>query len=121
MAGTGLSETPKEYRRRLTEEGDTQIDAWAAELMRDVAKRLGPIKVIADLRKSARLTDPEIERAFALGDGPPATAGRDRKGRLVIPAVALYAVVPGIRATTEDGRDRLIDYLVANFDEVVYV
>jgi hypothetical protein len=121
VAGTGLAETPKEYRRRLNEQSDAQIDAWASELMRDVAKEHGPIKVLEDLRKSTKLTDSEIERAFALGDGPPAIAGRDRKGRLMIPAVALYAVVPGIRVTKEDGRNRLIDYLVANFGEVVYV
>ena len=41
MAATGLSADPEEYRRRLAEQSDEQIDAWAAELMRDVAKRRG--------------------------------------------------------------------------------
>jgi hypothetical protein len=58
---------------------------------------------------------------FASGDGPLATVGRDAQGRQMIPAVALYAVVPGIRAQTADGRERLIDYLVENFHELVYV
>jgi hypothetical protein len=39
----------------------------------------------------------------------------------MIPAVALFALVPGIRAEAADGRDRLIEYLVANFGELVYV
>jgi hypothetical protein len=39
----------------------------------------------------------------------------------MMPAVALYALVPGIRAQTRDGRERLIAYLVENFDELVYV
>ena len=36
MAATGLSADPKEYRARLADQSDDQIDAWAAELMRDV-------------------------------------------------------------------------------------
>jgi hypothetical protein len=121
VAGTGLSSDPKEYAGRLAEQSDDQIDAWASELMRDVAKRRGPLRVLADLRAAARLTDVDIERAFASGGGPPAIAGRDRQGRLLIPAVALFAIVPGIRAIRRDGRSRLIAYLVANFDELVYV
>ena len=36
---------------RLADQSDEQIDAWAAELMRDVAKRRGPLRVLADLRR----------------------------------------------------------------------
>ena len=39
----------------------------------------------------------------------------------MVPAITLYALVPGIRSQVADGRDRLIEYLVANFDELVYV
>ena len=121
MAGTGLSADPKEYRRRLAEEPDGQIDAWVAELMRDVAKRRGVLRVLSDFRKAARLDDRGIERVFASGDGPTAAIGHDAQGRQLIPAIALYALVPGIRAQAKDGRERLIEYLVVNFDEVVYV
>jgi hypothetical protein len=121
VAETGLSADPKEYRRRLAEQSDEQIDAWAAELMRDVAKRRGVIRVLADFRKAAKLSDGDIERVFASGDGPSAVVGRDAEGRQMIPAIALYALVPGIRAQAPDGRRRLIDYLVENFDELVYV
>ena len=41
VAATGLSADPKEYRARLAEQADEQIDAWAAELMRDVVIRRG--------------------------------------------------------------------------------
>ena len=121
MAATGLSADPKEYRARLVEQDDAQIDVWAAEMMRDVAKRRGVIRVLADVRQSTGLTDRDIERAFASGGGAPAIAGRDAKGRLMIPAIALFHLVPGIRAVDPKGRDRLIDYLVENFDELVYV
>ena len=121
MATTGLSADPKEYRSRLKEQSDDQIDAWAAELMRDVAIRRGVIRVIDDFRKAARLGEPEFERVFASGGGPPAAVGRDSRGRLMVPAITLFALVPGIRSQVADGRARLIEYLVANFAELVYV
>jgi hypothetical protein len=121
VAATGLSADPEEYRTRLAEQSDEQIDTWAAELMRDVAKRRGVIRVLSDLRTAARLSESDIERVFASGNGPMASVGRDAQGRQMIPAVALYPLVPGIRAETGDGRQRLIDYLVENFHELVYV
>ena len=121
MAATGLSANPKEYRARLADQADGQIDAWASELMRDVVKRRGIVKVVADFRRSAKLTEAEFERVFASGGGPPTSLGRDRNGNLVVPAVALHALVPGLRARVDDSRGRLIDYLVANFAELVYV
>jgi hypothetical protein len=121
VAGTGLSADPTEYRRRLADEPDGQIDAWVSELMRDVAKRRGVLRVLSDFRKAARLDDQGIERVFASGDGPIATIGRDAQGRQLIPAIALYALVPGIRLQASNGREALIEYLVINFDEVVYV
>jgi hypothetical protein len=121
VATTGLSADPTEYRTRLSEQSDEQIDAWAAELMRDVAIRRGVIRVIADFRAAAGLGEPEFERVFASGGGPPAVVGRDREGRLMVPAITLFALVPGIRSQVSDGRNRLIEYLVANFGELVYV
>jgi hypothetical protein len=121
VADGGLSADPKEYRNRLAEQSDEQIDAWAAELMRDVAIRRGVIRVIEDFRAAASLGAPEFERVFASGGGPPAVVGRDRNGRLMVPAITLFALVPGIRSQVADGRARLIEYLVRNFDELVYV
>lgn len=121
MTTAGLSADVAEYRDRLAEQTDEQIDAWVAELMRDVAIRRGVLTVLADFRKAARLDEHQLERVFASGGGPPAAVGRDARGRLMVPAVTLYALVPGIRAQVTDGRERLIEYLVANFHELVYV
>jgi hypothetical protein len=121
VESTGLSADPNEYRARLAEQSDDQIDAWAAELMRDTAIRHGVIRVVADFRRAARLDEPGFERVFASGGGPPAVIGRDRDGHLMVPAITLFALVPGIRSQVADGRDRLVDYLVANFAELVYV
>jgi hypothetical protein len=121
VANAGLSADLNEYRSRLTDQSDDQIDAWAAELMRDVAIRRGVGKVVEDFRRAARLDESSFERVFASGGGPPASVGRDRDGRLMVPAITLYTLVPGIRSQAADGRDRLIEYLVSNFAELVYV
>ena len=121
MGATGLSADATEYRARLADQPDAQIDAWAAEMMRDVAIRRGVVRVVEDFRRSAKLTEQDFERGFASGGGPPATRGKDARGRLIVPAIALWALVPGIRSQVADGRQRLIEYLVANFDELVYV
>ncbi len=117
----GLSANPKEYRKRLAEQDDAQIDLWAMELMRDVAKRRGVVRVVADILRTARLSEREFERVFASGGGAPASLGRDGAGRLIVPTISLYALVPGMRARVTDARSRLVDYLVENFDELVYV
>jgi hypothetical protein len=121
VATTGLSADPTEYRTRLGEQSDEQLDAWAAELMRDVAIRRGVIKVVEDFLRTTRLDERAFERVFASGGGPPAVIGRDAAGHLMVPAITLHALVPGIRSQVADGRDRLIAYLVANFGEIVYV
>ena len=121
MSGTGLSADPGEYRARLGDQPDEQIDRWVSELMRDVVKRRGIVKVVNDFRSAAKLSEAEFERAFAFGGGAPATLGRDARGNLVVPTISLWALVPGVRALVDDSRGRLIEYLVANFDELVYV
>ena len=121
MSSTGLSADPKEYRTRLGEQDDDQIDRWVAELMRDVVIRRGIVKVVADFRTSAKLSEAEFERVFAFGGGAPKTIGHDREGHLIVPTISLWALVPGLRGLIKDSRDRLIEYLVANFDELVYV
>lgn len=121
MSGTGLSADRKEYRARLDDQPDDQIDRWVSELMRDVVKRRGIVKVVADFRKAARLNEAQFERVFSFGGGAPATLGRDRDGNVVVPTISLWTLVPGLRGLLADSRARLIEYLVANFDELVYV
>jgi hypothetical protein len=121
VAATGLSADPTEYRARLADQDDDQIDTWAAELLRDVVIRRGIVKVVDDFRRATRLDEPGFERVFASGGGPPAALGRDEDGHLIVPTITLYALVPGLRAQVPDGRARLIEYLAENFDEIVYV
>jgi hypothetical protein len=121
VEATGLSTTEKEYRARLAEQSDEQIDAWVSELMRDVAIRRGVIRVIEDFERAARIDDRAFERVFAFGGGPPAAIGRDGQGRLMVPAITLFALAPGLRSQVSDARQKLIEYLVANFEEIVYV
>lgn len=121
MSGTGLSANPRQYRARLKDQSDDQIDAWVSELMRDVVIRRGVVKVVADFRSAARLSEAEFERVFAFGGGAPRTLGRDVDGHLIVPTISLWTLVPGIRGLVPDSRGRLIEYLVANFHELVYV
>jgi hypothetical protein len=121
MTGTGLSANPRQYRTRLADQSDDQIDTWVSELMRDVVIRRGIVKVVSDFRLAARLSEAEFERVFAFGGGAPRTVGRDVKGNLVVPTVSLWTLVAGIRGLVPDSRGRLIEYLVSNFDELVYV
>jgi len=121
VGATGLSADPGQYRGRLAEQTDEQLDAWTAELMRDVAKRRGVAKVVADFLTATRVNEREFERVFASGGGAPATIGRDATGQLIVPTISLFALVPGLRQQASDARERLIAYLVANFGELVYV
>ena len=121
MGATGLSADPKEYRARLEQQPDDQIDAWAEELMRDIAIRVGVIRVIEDVRHAVGLDERGFERVFASGGGSPDVVGRDAKGRLMVPAIELHFLVPGIRSQVRDARARLIDYLVESYGEFVYV
>lgn len=121
MVATGLAADPKVYRARLAQQSDDQIDAWAAELLRDVVIRRGIVKVVEDFRRATRLDERGFERVFASGGGPPAVVGRDGKERLVVQTITLFALVPGLRAQLPDARERLIEYLVESFDEIVYV
>ncbi len=120
-SGTGLAASPAEYRKRLEDQDDVQSDAWAAELMRDVAIRRGVLKVLHDFQAAAGLKDTGLERVYAAGGGPPASFGRDSQGRVMVPAITLFCLVGGLRHELKDARKRLIDYLVENFDELVYV
>jgi hypothetical protein len=121
VGATGLAANPKEYRKRLAEQTDEQIDSWSKELMRDVAKRRGVIAVVADVQRAARLDEAGFRRVFARGGGAPQTVGFDAQGHLIVPTISLHCLVTGLRADVRDAGERLIDYLVGNFDEIVYV
>jgi hypothetical protein len=117
----GLSEDPKVYRERLNEQPDEQLDAWMIEFMRDMSIRRGVRPVLADLRKATGFDDTAIERVFTAGGGAPATIGRTRDGELMVPAISLHFLVPGLRAQSARAREQEIDFLVEGFHEVVYI
>ncbi len=121
MGATGLATDPAEYRRRLLEQPDDQLDAWAAEAVRDISIRQGVLVVLRDLRTATRLQDRELERVFAAGGGPPAVVGRDADGQMLVPASTLHCFVKGLRAIVPGSREMLVDYLVESFGELVYV
>ena len=73
MGATGLAPNPADYRVRLREQTDEQLDAWAAELLRDVAKRRGVVRAVADFRRNAHLDEKAFRRVFARGGGAPQT------------------------------------------------
>lgn len=122
MSGAiGLAPDPTEYRRRLEEQSDDQVDAWAKELMRDLSIRIGVRRVIRDFLRATRIDEVGLERVFAAGGGVPATLGRTADGELMVPAIELWCLVPGIRREMADGRRRIIEYLVENFHEITYI
>ena len=120
MGATGLATNEEEYRSRLGEQSDEQLDAWATEAMRDISIRRGVLTVLRDLRAASGLDDRALEKVFAAGGGPPAVVGHDGEGRLMVPAVTLHCLVKGLRAVSPDARAVIVSYLVANFHELVY-
>ena len=67
MSTAGLSKDRKQYRRRLKEQPDEQIDAWMIEFMRDMSIRRGVLTVLEEYR-AALAADPNLARAHrALG------------------------------------------------------
>ena len=121
MSSEGLSESPKIYRERLTEQPDEQLDAWMIEFMRDMSIRRGVLDVLTDYRKATGLDDTGIERAFTAGGGAPATIGHTAEGQLMVPAISLHCLVPGLRAVSDKAREQEIDFLVNGFEELVYI
>jgi hypothetical protein len=121
VTATGLSVNSQQYRDRLEEQPDERVDSWAAELMRDTSIRIGVRKVIVELKHAFGTDDAGLRRIYAAGGGPAAAIGTTDRGELMVPAISLYYFVSGAHAVLSDARSRLIDYLVANFEEIVYI
>ena len=121
MTATGLSASPQEYREKLHGQPDTQVDAWVAELMRDMSIRLGVREVLRGLRRAIGTDESGLTRVYASGGGPVAAVGRTESGEMMVPAISLHYFVSGVRKLMPDARERLISYLVDNFHEIVYI
>ena len=121
MTATGLSATPQQYRERLDEQPDERVDAWSAELARDTSIRVGVRQVLSELRHAFGTDDSGLRRIYAAGGGPAAAIGTTDGGELMVPAISLHYFVTGAHAVLPDARSRLIDFLVANFEEIIYI
>jgi hypothetical protein len=117
----GLSADPAEYRARLVMQAEEQLDAWMIELMRDMSIRRGVLTVLAHVREATGLDDRGIEKVFTAGGGAPGVIGRTAEGRLMVPAISLHHIVPGLRAQSPKAHDWIVDFLVTGFHEVVYI
>jgi hypothetical protein len=117
----GLSADAAEYRSRLVMQPEEQLDAWMIELMRDMSIRRGVLTVLAHLRTATGLDDRGIERVFTAGGGAPGIIGHTADGQLMVPALSLHHIVPGLRATSPGAHDQIVDFLVDGFHEVVYI
>ena len=99
MGATGLSGDPTEYRTRLLDQSDGQIDAWAAET--DARRGDPPRRRSASSRTSAGR--PGSTSQVSNGCSLPVAARRRASaatatGHLMVPAITLHALVPGIHA-----------------------
>jgi hypothetical protein len=121
LSSAGLSADPTEYRARLNEQEDQQLDAWMIELMRDLSIRAGVLTALERYRQATGLDDRGVSRAFTAGGGAPAIIGRTADGQLMVPAISLHHLVPGLRSQSARAREQEIDFLVAGFHDVVYI
>ena len=94
MTATGLSTNPQEYRERLEEQPDQQIDCVGGELMRDMSIRLG----VREVLRPARGDGHRRHRADELYTRRRRASGglrQDRDGEMMVPAISLYYFVTG--------------------------
>jgi hypothetical protein len=108
------------YREMVAAQDDVQIDAWAADLIVDFAKRIGVGRAIAAFNRAAGLDARGFQRAFLVGGGPDHVVGIDTAGSLAAPIVELPKAVSGLRRTDPEAREKLIDFLVDHREVMSY-
>jgi hypothetical protein len=111
---------PEEYRQMLEQQDDTQVNAWAADLFIDFAKRLGVGNAIAAFSTAAGLDARAFQRAFMVGGGPDHVIGIDTAGALAAPIFELPKAIVGLRRTDPDANAKLIDFLVDHREVMSY-
>ena len=110
----------KDYREMVAAQSDEQIDAWAADLFMDFAKRLGVGTAIAAFCSAAGLDARGFQRAFLVGGGPDHVVGIDTAGALAAPIFELPKAVAGLRSIDPKARPKLIDFLVGQREVMAY-
>jgi hypothetical protein len=117
-----MSEVDERSYREMVEHQDAgQVDAWAADLFMDFAKRMGVGTAIASFCKATGLDERGFQRAFLVGGGPDHVVGIDTAGSLAAPIFELPKAIAGLRRTDPKAQEKLIDFLVANREVMSYV
>jgi len=109
------------YREMVAAQDEQQVDAWAADLFMDYAKRMGVGTAIASFRKAAGLDERGFQRVFLVGGGPDHVIGIDTAGNLAAPIFELPKAIAGLRRIDPRAQDKLVDFLVANREVMSYV
>lgn len=116
------SETEQqEYREMVAAQDDAQIDAWAADLFVDFAKRFGVGTAIEAFSRAAKIDARGFQRAFLVGGGPDHVVGIDTAGSLAAPIFELPKAVAGLRRLDPHARGKLIEFLVGHREVMTYV
>ena len=109
------------YREMVSSQDAAQVDAWAADLFMDFAKRLGVGRAIAAFRKATGLDERGFQRAFLVGGGPDHVVGIDTAGALTAPIFELPKAIAGLRRIDPDAQAKLVDFLVDQREVMSYV
>jgi hypothetical protein len=108
------------YRKMVSAQDASQIDAWAADLIVDFAKRLGVGRAIAAFCAATGLDDRGFQRAFLVGGGPDHVVGIDTAGSLAAPIFELPKAISGLRRIDPKAQDKLIAFLVDHREVMSY-
>jgi hypothetical protein len=110
----------RDYRGMVSEQDAAQVDAWAADLFMDFAKRLGVGRAIAAFCKATGLDERGFQRAFLVGGGPDHVVGIDTAGSLSAPIFELPKAIAGLRRIDPDAQAKLVDFLVGHREVMSY-
>ncbi len=108
------------YREMVTAQDDAQVDAWAADLFIDYAKRIGVGTAIASFCSAAGIDARGFQRAFLVGGGPDHVVGIDTAGSLAAPIFELPKAIAGLRKIDPGAREKLVDFLVTHREVMSY-
>jgi hypothetical protein len=111
----------KSYRQMVSAQDAAQVDAWAADLFMDFAKRLGVGRAIAAFCEATGLDARAFQRAFLVGGGPDHVIGIDTAGDLAAPIFELPKAIAGLRRIDPQAQEKLVDFLVAHREVMSYV
>ena len=110
----------RSYRSMVGGQADDQIDAWAADLFMDFAKRRGVGTAIGAFCAVAGLDAKGFQRTFLVGGGPDHVVGIDTAGALAAPIFELPRAIAGLRRIDPDARRKLVEFLVAQREVMSY-